>query len=78
MPSDGRPARMVLIGLGPTAADALRALAERFQVIALVRPGDDETTALAAKLDVAVRPGTRIAEIETLVVDESPDAVVVS
>ncbi|HSA51952.1 MAG TPA: methionyl-tRNA formyltransferase, partial [Yinghuangia sp.] len=59
-------------------ADALRALAERFQVIALVRPGEDETTALAAKLGVATLPGTRIADIETLVVDESPDAVVVS
>ncbi|UGQ14495.1 hypothetical protein LO772_13440 [Yinghuangia sp. ASG 101] len=78
MCSDGGRARVVLIGLGPTAADALHALVERFDVAALVRPGDDETTALARTLDVPVVSGTRITDIGHLVADLSPDAAVVS
>lgn len=78
MRSEAAPARVILIGLGPTTADALHALAERFDVVALVRPGDDETTALARELRVRVEPRTRIADIEHLVAEQSPDAVVVS
>jgi methionyl-tRNA formyltransferase len=69
---------VVLVGLGPTTRDALDALTERFAVLALVRPGEDETTAYAAKLGVPVESGTRIADIEALVERLAPDAVVVS
>lgn len=70
--------RVLLIGIGPTTRDALESLAERFDVVALVRPGADDTTAYAEKLAVPVEPGTRIADIEALVERLVPDAVVVS
>lgn len=71
-------ARIVLVGIGPTTADALESLRTRFDIAALVRPGADDTTALAAKLGIPVEPGTRIADIEALVDRLAPDAVVVS
>ncbi|GAA4949202.1 hypothetical protein GCM10023205_06930 [Yinghuangia aomiensis] len=71
-------ARIVLVGIGPTTADALESLRARFTVAALVRPGEDDTTRLAAKLGIPVEPGTRIADIEALVDRLAPDAVVVS
>ncbi|NUS56185.1 MAG: methionyl-tRNA formyltransferase [Streptomycetaceae bacterium] len=71
-------ARIVLVGIGPTTADALESLRTRFSVAALVRPGEDDTTRLAAKLGIPVEPGTRIADIEALTDRLAPDAVVVS
>lgn len=75
--ADARP-RVVLVGLGPTTATALGALAERFDVVGLVRPGADDTTALAGKLGVPVTADTRVADLEALVERLGPDAVVVS
>ncbi|MEU8137982.1 methionyl-tRNA formyltransferase [Streptodolium elevatio] len=77
MTSEAKP-RVLLVGIGPTTRDALEALAERFDVVALVRPGDDDTTAYAGKLGVPVEPGTRVADIEALVERLAPEAVVVS
>ncbi|MDI2126740.1 methionyl-tRNA formyltransferase [Yinghuangia seranimata] len=71
-------ARVVLVGIGPTTLDALDALADRCEVVALIRPGDDDTTARAAKLGIPVEPGTRVADIEAVVERLAPDAVVVS
>lgn len=78
MPSESAKARVVLIGLGPTTADALVALTDRFDVAALIRPDNDETTTLAGKLGVPVIPRTRITDIEQVITDLTPDAVVVS
>lgn len=70
--------RVVLLGLGPTAASALDALAERFRVVAVVRPGTDRVTARAEKLGARVVADTRVAAVDELVAELRPDAVVVS
>ncbi len=78
MSSDRHP--VVLIGLGPTTATALEALAARFEVRALVRPGpgDEPTIARAERLGVSVEADASIAGIRALTARTSPDAVVVS
>jgi methionyl-tRNA formyltransferase len=82
-PIDHAPARgcVLLVGLGPTTATALEALAARFTVLALVREGDadsDPVIARARELGVRVIPDAAIAAIDAAVDDLRPDCVVVS
>jgi methionyl-tRNA formyltransferase len=69
---------VVLIGLGPTAASALEALRERFNVQALVRYGDDGVVATARAAGIHVEADTSIRAIGSLLDRFAPDAVVVS
>lgn len=70
--------RVLLVGLGTTTASAYDALRERFDVVALVRPGDDAVVAAARADGVEVHADTRLAAVVDLVRRASPDAVVVS
>jgi methionyl-tRNA formyltransferase len=70
--------RVVLVGLGSTTASALDALLERFEVVALVRPGDDRVVAAARAAGAEIHPDTGLASVVALVEDVRPDAVVVS
>jgi methionyl-tRNA formyltransferase len=76
--------RVLLVGLGPTTLTALEGLAERFDVVALVRPpgpsgaAGDDTIQRAMGLGVPVETETAPAALETLVARLEPDAVVVS
>lgn len=71
-------ARVLLVGLGPTSQTALDGLVEHFEVVAVVRPGDDETTRHAAELGVPVIPDATVAGVTAAVHEHEPDAVVVS
>lgn len=70
--------RVVLVGLGPTTATALRGLIERTEVVAVIRDGADDTTALAVELGVQVHDDTSVAGVASCIADLAPDAVVVS
>jgi len=70
--------RIVLIGLGPTAASALEALQDRFAVVALVRGGDDEVVATARSRGIRVCADTHVAGVAELIGRIRPDCVVVS
>src|SRR5215831_11006405 len=70
--------RVVLIGLGLTAASALEALQDRFEVLALVRGGDDEVVATARWRGIRVCPDTNLAAVAELIGRLRPDCVVVS
>ncbi len=71
--------RVLLIGLGPTTLSALEALAERFDVVGLVRGlPEDKTVGRARELGVPVYADTKPAALEALVLQLQPDAVVVS
>jgi methionyl-tRNA formyltransferase len=74
------PARVLLIGQGPTAASALDALLEHFRVVGLVRSGDpdDPVAQAAATRQVPVHSTPSIDAIRTFVDRTDPDAVVVS
>lgn len=75
MPSE----TLLLLGMGPTALDALEALAPRFTVVGLVRPGDRDAVADRARdLGVPVTGEASPAAVATLVARTRPDAVVVS
>jgi methionyl-tRNA formyltransferase len=74
---------VLLLGLGPTAPTALESLAQRFQVVAVVRPcppqgGQDDVLERARELGVPVISDVGIEAVERAVQDGSPDAVVVS
>jgi methionyl-tRNA formyltransferase len=73
----GRP-RVVLVGVGPTTATALAGLLDEFTVVTLLRAGDDEVTAQAARHGVPVVADTSVASLRRVVEQEQPDAVVVS
>jgi len=75
--SPDRP-RVVLVGLGPTTADALAGLLAETEVVALVRPGDDEVVAAARAAGVPVVDDDRIAAVRDVVARTRPDCVVVS
>src|SRR4051812_47323264 len=77
MSSPDRP-RVVLVGVGPTTATALAGLLGDFVVAALLRTGEDDVTALAARHDVPVVADTSVASLRQVVERERPDAVVVS
>lgn len=70
--------RVLLVGRGPTALGALEALAGRFEVVGIVRDGDDATTARAADLTVPVFGDTSVNALRAAVAALTPDAVVVS
>ena len=70
--------RVILVGLGPTAADAFTALHPRFSVVGLVRPDGDEVTKRAQEAGVAVVEDTSIKARDRLISERSPDCVVVS
>lgn len=76
--------RVFMIGLGVTASSALEALAEKFEVVGVVRavlpnPGcRDEVIALASKLDLPVYHDTSLRTVRTLIENLHPDCVVVS
>ncbi|WP_230859306.1 methionyl-tRNA formyltransferase [Actinoplanes aureus] len=70
--------RVVLVGVGPTTATALAGLLDGFEVAALLRAGEDEATALAARHGVPVVGDTSVASLRQVVERVRPDAVVVS
>lgn len=70
--------RVVLVGRGPTSLSALEGLVADFDVCAVVRDGDDETTRRANELGVAVVDDVSVASVRRTIVDLEPDAVVVS
>src|SRR5437868_3064871 len=75
---------VLLLGLGPTSPSALESLAARFQVAGLVRDarssshGGDEVVERARALDVPIFSDLSIEGVERVVVESSPDCVVVS
>jgi methionyl-tRNA formyltransferase len=70
--------RVLLVGLGPTTADALAGLAAGTELVALIRAGDDEVTAAAGRLGVPVRGDATVAGLRQAVQELGPDCVVVS
>jgi methionyl-tRNA formyltransferase len=76
--------RLFLIGLGVTALSALEALAERFEVVGVVReaaPGPDcgdELVELASKLGLPVSQDASLRSVMTLIENLRPDCVVIS
>src|SRR6266511_3222814 len=76
--------RLFLIGLGVTALSALEALAERFEVVGVVReaaPGPDcgdELVELASKLGLPVSYDASLRSVRTLIENLRPDCVVIS
>jgi methionyl-tRNA formyltransferase len=69
---------VLLVGLGSTAASAFRALEERFTVLALIRPGDDDVVQMALTAGVRVVSDPSLAMLSSVIEDLQPDAVVVS
>ena len=80
MSSDGaaEPGRVLLVGLGPTTADAFAALHPRFSVVGLIRSGQDEVTRQATEAGVDVVADTTLATLDRLITERRPDCVVVS
>lgn len=75
--SADRP-RVVLVGLGPTTAEALAGLAAGTDVVALVRTGADEVVQEARRLGVEVVDDDTVAAVRDVVTRTGPDCVVVS
>lgn len=71
-------ARVLLIGLGTTTRSALEALLPHYDVCGLVRPTGDSVADLARQAKVAVFPECGPEELERVVCELRPDAVVVS
>src|SRR4051794_26620358 len=72
---------VLLLGLGPTALSALESLADKFDVVGLVRgPGtvDDEVVDRARALGIPVLPDAGIDAVERAILTGRPDCVVVS
>lgn len=69
---------VLLVGLGSTAATAFRALEERFTVLALVRPGEDDVVQMAKASGVRVVSDASMAMLSSVIEELQPDAVVVS
>lgn len=80
MSSDGaaEPGRVLLVGLGPTTADAFAALHPRFSVVGLIRTGQDDVTKQATEAGVDVVADTTLATLDRLISERRPDCVVVS
>lgn len=79
MSSDGtRRTRVLLVGLGATTRHALDGLAAAFDVVALIRDTDDDTSARARELGVPIRVEATRAGLERALDELAPDAVVVS
>jgi methionyl-tRNA formyltransferase len=75
--SPPRP-RVLLVGFGPTTRTALDGLLGSFEVISLVRDGDDDVAAYARDSGVPVEIMSAPVEISGLVARQRPDCVVVS
>lgn len=77
-------ARLLLLGLGVTALSAIEALAERFEVVGIVREsapgpdGRDELIELASKLGLPVSHDVSPSSVRTLIENLRPDCVVIS
>src|SRR3982750_2681474 len=75
---------VLLLGLGPTSPSALESLATRFRVAGLIRDprsssqGGDEVVGQARALDVPIFSDLSIGGVERVVIESSPDCVVVS
>lgn len=69
---------IILIGLGATTATAVQALRDRFELLALVRPGNDDVVRTAKEAGVRVVTETSISAISSLICELQPSAVVVS
>jgi methionyl-tRNA formyltransferase len=78
MSSSSPPARVLLIGFGPTTRAALDSLLGSFHVLALVRDSDDEVAEHARRRSVPVEILRSRAEISDVVARTRPDCVVVS
>lgn len=70
--------RVLLVGLGPTTQSALDGLLGRFDVVTLVRDGEDDVTAAAAEAGIPVVSVAGTPELADLVARLRPDCVVVS
>jgi methionyl-tRNA formyltransferase len=70
--------RVLLVGLGPTAADAFAALHPRFPVVGLIRPDRDDVTQRASQAGVDVVADTAVGTLDRLIAERMPDCVVVS
>jgi methionyl-tRNA formyltransferase len=70
--------RVLLLGLGPTTASALASLSERFDVVALIRPGEDDVTEAARSTGVPMLPDVSLPSVEEAVTELAPDCVVVA
>lgn len=69
---------VLLVGLGSTAATAFLALDERFTVVALIRPDDDDVVQMARAAGVRVVSDPSMAMLSSVIEELQPDAVVVS
>lgn len=78
MTSDGDRRRVLLVGLGATTRSALDGLLPTFDVVALIRDTEDETTAHTRLAGVPVRLEATVAGIEAALDELHPDAVLVS
>ena len=77
-------AKVLLLGMGPTASSALESLTEKFDVIGLVREAgsssefSDEVIELAQRLEVPVFSDVSIKGVKQIVIENNPDCTVVS
>jgi methionyl-tRNA formyltransferase len=73
-------AKILLLGVGPTALSALESVAEACEVVAVVREAadGDPVAARAAELGVRHETDVSVSSVEQLVSDLTPDALVVS
>jgi methionyl-tRNA formyltransferase len=78
MSSDPARPRVLLLGFGPTTRSALDSLRAQFEVVALVRDGEDAVAAHARESGVPVELVRSPAEVGDLVAAREPDCVVVS
>ena len=80
MSSEAAPARVLLVGQGPTAASALSSLLARHQLVGLVRaaPDGDPVVLAAHAAGAPVHGDVALSALHRLIVDVQPDCVVVS
>jgi len=70
--------KVLLIGFGPTTASALDSLIERFDVVGLVRDGEDAVCQRAQGLRITVYADGSLKALDALVSELQPACVVVS
>lgn len=71
-------ARVLLVGVGPTAGDAFAALLPRFKLVAFIRPEQDDVTRDATRAGVPIVVETSMDALESAILEHIPDVVVVS
>lgn len=77
-PIDSARPRVLLVGAGPTAADAFAALHPRFAVVCVVRPERDELAVRASDAGSWVVTDPSPGALDRVVTQTRPDCVVVS